>query len=41
MRDKLHPWRIAQVRHALVAWVVLPLKISEAFWATWSNTMYP
>lgn len=41
IRDKLLSWRIAQVRHTFVAWVVLPFKISEAFWTTWSSVMFP
>lgn len=41
MQSKLFPWRMAQMRHAVVAWMTLPFKVSESFWTTWSAVMFP
>lgn len=40
MRDKLYPWRMALMRHAIVGWITLPLVISEAFWTAWSAALF-
>ncbi len=40
-QDKLYPWRIALVRHAIVGWITLPFIISEAFWTAWSAVTFP
>lgn len=38
LSDKLMPWRMAQVRIALVSAITLPVRISTELWKSVSNT---
>lgn len=41
MNSKLFPWYLAQARKSIVAFITIPLVISETYWTTWAAAYHP
>ena len=41
IRNKLMPWRMAQMRIAIVTFITFPMRVNEQYWKIWTSVMYP